>query len=420
MAGMPAAIDAGTLNATADVARQSVRSNFAWTLAGNMVYAASQWGLLVILAKSGTPQQVGQFALALALTGPIFVLAQFHLRALQTADAGRFEFADYLGMRVASSGAAVVLSALVSVSLFQSIASIAMAVAVARAFDNLSDIFHGLLQQQERMARIGRSLMMKGPLSLLALAITLRLTGSVAWAAAGFAAASFIVFVTYDWGAARAAKPSWNVAVWQQLFRTTLPLTVVMMLIALNTALPRYILEHFRGTTEVGIFAALSYFPIAGNTVVTAAGQAIVPRLSQLYSAGDRTGFHRLWRRGALLVTASGVLGLAISLAAGEWIVSFFYRPEYANVLDVLYWVMAGSIPLYLASLTGYAITAARVFRPQVPLFSAATLATLFGCLALIPSYGIRGAALAFVLGALVQLTGSLLILSRVWSNKGV
>jgi hypothetical protein len=38
----------------------TLRVNFLWTLAGNVVYAACQWGILVALAKLGTPQMVGR------------------------------------------------------------------------------------------------------------------------------------------------------------------------------------------------------------------------------------------------------------------------------------------------------------------------------------------------------------------------
>ena len=53
--------------------RLRLRVNFLWTLSGNVVYAACQWGMLVVLAKLGTHQMVGEFALALAITAPIVV-----------------------------------------------------------------------------------------------------------------------------------------------------------------------------------------------------------------------------------------------------------------------------------------------------------------------------------------------------------
>ena len=50
-------------NVTTITRRISLRKNFVWTLAGNIVYSGCQWGMLTIIAKLGNPIMVGQFAL---------------------------------------------------------------------------------------------------------------------------------------------------------------------------------------------------------------------------------------------------------------------------------------------------------------------------------------------------------------------
>src|SRR2546425_157717 len=69
------------------VAPRSLRANFSWTLAGNVVYAACQWGMLIVLARLGSPTMLGQFALGLAVTTPVIIFANLQLRAVQTTDA---------------------------------------------------------------------------------------------------------------------------------------------------------------------------------------------------------------------------------------------------------------------------------------------------------------------------------------------
>ena len=82
--------------------------NFLWTLSGNVVYAACQWGILVALAKLGTPQMVGEFALALAVTAPIVIGAGLSLRSVQATDALReHKFHDYFSLRLLTTVAAV-------------------------------------------------------------------------------------------------------------------------------------------------------------------------------------------------------------------------------------------------------------------------------------------------------------------------
>src|SRR4051794_16358727 len=67
--------------------RLSLRANFTWTFVGNVIYAACQWGMLVVLAKVARPETVGNFALALAVTAPVIMLTNLQLRAVQATDA---------------------------------------------------------------------------------------------------------------------------------------------------------------------------------------------------------------------------------------------------------------------------------------------------------------------------------------------
>src|SRR5258708_3150671 len=86
----------------------SLSRGFAWTLAGNLVYSASQGGVVVLLAKLGNATMVGQFALAVAITSPIMLFAGCALRTVQATDTGGdFSFADYLGFRLLSVAAAL-------------------------------------------------------------------------------------------------------------------------------------------------------------------------------------------------------------------------------------------------------------------------------------------------------------------------
>src|SRR3954469_7592651 len=85
----------------------SLRSNFSWTFAGNVVYAGCQWGMLMVLAKLGSPERVGQFALGLAVTAPILMFSNLQLRAIQATDARReYRFGHYLALRLATTALA--------------------------------------------------------------------------------------------------------------------------------------------------------------------------------------------------------------------------------------------------------------------------------------------------------------------------
>src|SRR5215203_1463425 len=88
----------------------TLRRNFSWSFAGNVLYAAAQWGMLAILAKMGSPEMVGQFALGLAVTAPVIMFTNLNLEAVQATDARhQYRFGDYLALRLVGSTLALVV-----------------------------------------------------------------------------------------------------------------------------------------------------------------------------------------------------------------------------------------------------------------------------------------------------------------------
>src|ERR1700730_3851088 len=87
----------------------TLRTNFLWNAAGSGIFAASQWGIIVVFAKLGSAAVVGQLVYGLALTTPLFVIAGLALRSIQATDAGnRHTLGQYLGLRALTTVAAII------------------------------------------------------------------------------------------------------------------------------------------------------------------------------------------------------------------------------------------------------------------------------------------------------------------------
>ena len=407
----------------------TLRQNFSWTFVGNIIYAGSQWGMLVVLAKLGSPEMVGQFTLGLAVTAPVILFANLQLRQIQTTDVERrYQFGDYFGLRLICAGLSLLTICLITLTAGYrwETSLVILVIGVAKVLESISDVFHGLFQYHERMDRIAISLMIKGPLSLLMLGIGLWLTGDVLGGTVGLAAIWALVLVLYDIPNGVAVlkavtdhetavpsqqhwlQPSFNLANLRSLVSLSLPLGLVMMLISLNVNIPRYFIEHHLGDRELGIFSALSYLMVAGNIVVSALGQSASPRLAQYYAAGKSKDFQNLLVKTVLIGALLGSSSILMAAIAGQQILTLLYRPEYAErgYLFLLLMVAAGIG--YVASFLGYGMTAAQYFRVQLPLFIAATGISALTCFWLIPSQGLIGAAIAAIISAIVQAIFSL------------
>jgi len=168
----------------------SLRANFSWTFFGNVVYAACLWGMLVVLAKIGSPEMIGQFVLGFSIVVPVMSLGTMKTRIVLATDAKReYLFADYFGLRLITTVLAlVIISGIVyGMGCQRETALVILAVGLAKAFESISDVFYGLLQQRERMDRIAKSLLIRGPLSLIAFGVGTYLTGKVFWGTMGLA-----------------------------------------------------------------------------------------------------------------------------------------------------------------------------------------------------------------------------------------
>ena len=406
----------------------SLKTNFSWTLAGNLVYAGCQWGMLMVIAKLGSPQLVGQYALGLAVTAPVIMLSNLQLRGVLATDATEeHSFGDYLALRILTTGLALLAVAgiVVAVGYQRQTALVILAVGLTKGIESISDITYGFLQHRERMDLIAHSMMLRGVSAVVALWMAVYLTGSVLIGCLGVAAAWATVLAAYDLGAAGRvtrgcprgslvsgvrAQVQWQWTRLSQLALLAAPLGVVMMLLSLNVNIPRYVIQHYAGERSLGIFAAVAYVMVAGTTVVSALGQSASPRLAQHYARGDVAAFRHLMGRLVLIGAGLGAAGVLVATLFGRQILSTLFRPEYANATNVLIWMMTAAAISYVASFFGYGLTAARRFRASTDVL-AVTVSTTAAALMLVPGQGLAGAAWAVVVGAVVQLTGSGLIL---------
>jgi len=405
----------------------------------NLVQVASQWGILVLLARLGGAREVGLFALGLAIVNPIMSFSYLDLNTLQATDAKcQFSFGEYFGFRLVFTVIAVVFIAAVGmVSRYEhDTFVIILLLGIAKAFEAISDIIYGLFQRLECMDRMGKSKILRATLSLGALALGFFFTGRLTWGVFAFAATYGLVLCIYDipCGAAnlpgaeitpvsllsslKKYRPEISRKTWQ-IFRIGFPLGLVAALGALRISIPSYFIERFLGLRELGIFAGINTFLNGFFFMQVAVGTASLPRLAK-YNAG---GFRRKYWRLAL-----GIVGLGIFVSAslvlvamffGETVLELVYGLEYLGFssLFILLSVVAllkcvgGSLQFILASM--------RIFSYHLPVTSVGVFTNFLFPIIWIPVYGLSAAAYAMIIGSFViMLLYLFAILRSELSNK--
>jgi len=395
-----------------------------------------------MLAKLASTTLVGEFALASAIAVPIAFVSDFRLRVLFVTDAvGKYPLREMLGLRFLLAGISTIsILGVCEIAHYKtSTAIVVFIVGIAQMIDSISDNFYGKFQREERMDRIAKSIVARHALSATFFTAALYTTGKLLPAVCGMVLGRGLVLLSYD---ARIGpiepnmssqeigrfirkstylsclRPRWNFRRQLQMLWMALPLAITAVLVSVNGYIPRYVLARFLGHRELGIYAAISYIQSGCYMVTVALGYAVFARLSKLFAKGDLAGFKLLVMKTASIYGALGVAGFGLSAIAGRQVLTIVYRPEYAEHVELLRWLMIAGIVQCLSTAMQAGLTAACQFRIQVPLFAGVTAVSLIACIVLVPRLGLTGAAVAVLISSGIQLCASTSLVLRMMFKR--
>lgn len=383
-------------------------------LLGNVIYATGLWLQLVIFARLGGAPAVGAYAFALALAAPVMMMSYLQLRTLLVTDARRaYAFREYRALRVITT--VLALAAMVPIAWgtgrWRTLWPVLAPVCAKGAADALVDLYCGLWQQHERMAVVGWVLTLNTVATIAFMTAAAIVVGGAPAVATGAALGSFttlaFIHVRTACHPELAAHLSGASSIpWRRLARLAreaAPLGAIVLLGSLQLNVPRYFIQRYVGDAALGLYAAAFQLTAAGTLVVQALGGGAAPRLSRACVRGDAAAFGGLVRTLVWWAAGLGVAGVATSALVGRRVLALVFRPEFGSAAGVLVVLSAAAGVGFVATLLGYALTAARVIAVQPVMLSATLAVVTAGCAALVPTHGAAGAAWALVLAALVQ-----------------
>jgi O-antigen/teichoic acid export membrane protein len=397
--------------------RLSFRKNFLYTLAGSAVYCGCLWLMLMSMTKVLAVEEVGVFVLASAITTPIQMFTNLQLRAVQGSDVkNEYCFGEYFALRIITVFVLLVVSMIISVFLQKGthMLQVMFAVVLYKCADSYADNAYGLLQKYERLDRVAISRITRGIIGSAVFMAILWPTKSLVLGFLGVSVAWAVIYILLDISLVRQferPKPIFKMNRLVKLTAISLPLGVTMTIVSLNSGIPRYFTEKYLGSEQLGYFGALAYvvamIRIAADAVCTSA----LPRLSRYYIENIR-GYVKLLVKTVIIAVFIGLCGVLFGLIGGSRFIAIAYKSDYAEYSNLFVWLLAAAGVAYIGSMLCVGLTAARLFKAQVPLFIIVTLVTMLMSWILIPRFGILGAAWATLAGAATTTIGASIIIT--------
>ncbi len=405
----------------------TLKKNFIWMLLSQGVFSGLQWLLVILLARGGGADHVGQYGLALALTTPVQIFFNLSLRTVYVTYRGEeHSFGTFWRLRLLSLiPAALLIVALALIFGDDGQAQlVVLLVAIAKMAEASSDMLYALPQRVNQMDKVGKSMMVRAIVSTALFGLLYWVSQDIVLSLAFYAAGWVGVLVFFDrlvmaapYRDKQAEKCGLSGSALLSLAKHAMPIGLASFATAIAINVPRLMLEQSAGTTELGIFAALTYFILLGSMVVNVLGQAV---RSPLATAYEQANGKRFW---AIIGAGSGIaisMGLAFwfgTMFIGEWVLRLVYGPEFASHFELFCTIGFISMPVFLGTFLGFCLPSAGSY--QLCLYAAlfSLLVSLGASLALVPEYGSEGAAWAYGwFGCATSL--QMLLLIRQWLKR--
>lgn len=413
--------------------RQTMRSNFAWSFVGSVVYSLVLWVLVVMLARLGSNQMVGQFALAQAISAPIFLTVGLNLRVVRATDVRRvWSSAQYSKLRLGLNGVCL-LGSLAGGLVFgmrgQELAVLAM-VGLGKSSEATSQVLYGFFQIRDRLDLVAGSLLLRALLGSVMFLLGLVLTGSLLVACAGLAVGWLSVYVAFDRRKEKMLLTSEpppregderkEMTVWS-LARKAAPLGADAGVSSVATNTPRFAVQSLLGTAQLGNFVALAYLGQVVALVTGSLANSLIGPLARMADRGDARAFMRLlWKLVGfgLAVSAVAVLG---ALVVGAPVIRLVIGPDYVNQ-PVLVTLMVSASLITIQRCLGRGLQAGHVYKGVLVVDVVTLVATVAAAVVLIPEFGLVGAAatlgVGFAAGCVVSWVLLMRLVGRMQTNS--
>ena len=381
-----------------------------WLVGGNFVFAFSQWVILIFFARMTNQENLGQYALALAIVTPIFAVGNLQLRPLYILDVNseqKYTYTHFYYLRLICSF--IALACCLVLGLFFNVSILVLLlVGLLKFFESYSDIIYAYYNAHDQTQLISKSLFLKGALSVLAVALGLYLFDFYT-ALILFLFVYIVVWLFIDNLYIQKTKEIKKMSLDLGIMKSAIPMGISLGIVTLQSNIPRLFLDQYASIEAVGIFTVLSYFIIVGSIFINSICQYLSPRLTHAWNH-NRAYFKKLLSMALLIAGGLGLIAIFLSYFMGEFVLKLVYGAEYIAYADAFVLTMVAGFILYLATVLGYTLTAIGFIKQQVYLFSIVLIFSVLVSYLCIPEYGIIGGIYTLMVSYLVQCILSLLV----------
>lgn len=390
-----------------DHARQ-LRRNVILNTAGNLVFFASQYVLVILVMRLSGAYANGLLSTAMNLANPCLSFACYGMRSFQVSDfTPKYSDRTYLRSRYVTVLAAGLgcCGFAFAVSYTAEQRAVILLYTLCRMSEGLVDVWHGYLQKAERMDLVGISFGARGIATMVSFAAGLAVTGNLVVTLAVMCALNWLYVFAVDvpFGRKLADLAFGGGAGVVPLLWECLPLAVYSFLNSSVGSVVKHFCERICGTEAFGNFNSV-FAPV--QILQVGATYLFVPFIT-LFAHWwvDKEGKKFLRGLAVVGIVLGGIwlCGAVGAALLGPWAFSLLYGEKILPYMTLLQPLVAATIITTLVLILCHLLTIMREMRGLIIGNLAGIAASFIFAAPMISAGGVTGAAWATVFSRLVQ-----------------
>lgn len=383
---------------------------FFWNMMGSLTNAAASVILLMAVTRSCGAAVGGVFSIAFAIAQLMLTIGGYEMRPYQSTDVTeQFSFRHYFTSRLFTCFLMLLTSS--CIILFSgytgSKAAAIFLMCAYKMVDALSDVFHGMFQQKERLDLAGKSLAIRTVLSTTAFCVVIYMQHSLVLATAVALVVALGWFFAYDLSCisfftAVRISSDWKTV--SRLLMVCLPLFAGSFMLMYIFNAPKYAMERFMAPEYLTYYNILFMPASVINLFSIFLFRPLLTTLASSWIENDRKRFLTIVSLLVFWILIVTVGAVAAAYFLGIPVLSWLYAEDLSAFRPELLMVMFGGGLSAASTILYYVIT---VMRRQFSLligYGITCALSLFLAPLMVRGYGIRGAALSYIIAMAVLL----------------
>lgn len=378
-----------------------------WLLIVRAARMATQFVVVVVLARSHGPHWAGAMALALAVCAPVFILSDLGLRTITLTMRPAVGFSRLLRVRLIATSAALAVCGLLT-QIPGVFGNLILIIAVAKTADAFVELALAPAQLDNSLRRIAILTASTYVFSSTAVAFLVTRTSPdlALWIGLAIPTSAMGIgaLLLGRASAQRVDPPSGQNVSTTRILRAGGAVGIATGILSLTAGIPQYMISGFISTIESGRYAVILYVVLGVELVLNALVQAWLPAGVRIRAQGGEVDLRRFVSL-AMFRASIASIPLSIVLVGLAWLVlPITVGPQYrigGAEMIALAILLVCEPALFLGSA---ALQVMNLYSIALFTSVAAALAVVVVSFLVVPVWGVTGGLIATITGVLARI----------------